>query len=66
MVRNREDGGLIWRLPRTPRALSSHQRQEVRERLQRGERAAGIAYAFGIDDVNSAARQLSHCKHLGP
>src|SRR4051812_10697352 len=34
-ARTWEDGGLIWRLPRTPPTLSDRQRQEVRERLAR-------------------------------
>jgi hypothetical protein len=43
MAKTREDGGLIWRLPK------KHQQQDIGERLQRGEPVGRIAYAFGAD-----------------
>jgi hypothetical protein len=51
MAKRREDGGLVWRLPKI---LSKHnltwpQRQEIRLRVQRGERADNLAGMFKCD-----------------
>jgi hypothetical protein len=45
----REEGGLLWRLPRAPRVLSKGECKDISERLQRGEPVGRVAYAYGAD-----------------